>query len=164
LFGINDKNNGLSIKTKKLNLRPGYKKIILLTLYTRFVEMPKFTNDNNPFKNAHPLLEDRQKESAQVRAKYPNRCAVIVYTDDSNLQPLDKYKYLVPEDITLAQFMSIIRKKTKLNKEQAMWLYIDNTMPTTSSTIATLYQDHVDEDGFLYIKMVGENVFGSPPN
>jgi len=122
--------------------------------------MPSYTNDHNPFKIANTELDARKKESSQVRAKYPDRCPVIVYTDDKNLEPLDKYKYLVPEDITLAQFMQIIRKKIKLDSKKAIWLYVGNTMPVTSSTLSTLHTAHADEDGFLYIKLVGENVFG----
>lgn len=122
--------------------------------------MPSYTNDHNPFKIANPDLESRQKESAQVKAKYPDRCPVIVYTDDKNIGPLDKYKYLVPEDITLAQFMQIIRKKIKLDSKQAIWLYVGDSMPVTSITLNSLHNDSADEDGFLYIKLVGENVFG----
>lgn len=123
--------------------------------------MSKYTRDNNPFKNEHPELEKRKQESAQVKAKYPNRCAVIVYSNDSRLPEFEKYKYLVPDDLTVAQFMQIVRKKIKLSPEQAIFMYVaDNVLPPTSATLASIAKDHIDEDGFLYINIVGENVFG----
>ena len=123
--------------------------------------MPKYTRDNNPFKTEQPDLEKRKQESTHVKAKFPNRCAVIVYSNDDKLPKFDKYKYVVPDEITIAQFMQIIRKKIKLDANQSIFMYVaDNVLPATSATLATICQEHLDEDGFLYINVVGENVFG----
>jgi GABA(A) receptor-associated protein len=121
--------------------------------------MTKFTDDNNPFTIANPDIEERKKESAQIRSSYPDRYPVIVYTDESKFN-LEKNKYLAPDDITLAQFMTVIRKRAKLSSTEAIWLFIKGIMPATSSTIASLYEKNVAEDGFLYIKLMGENAFG----
>lgn len=131
--------------------------------------MVKYTDTQNPFTIEKPDLEDRKKESAQVRSKHGDRVPVIIYTDDKQLvqflEPQSdgskpKCKYLVSEDITLAQFTTIIRKRIKLTKEQAIWLYVGGDLPPTSSSLSSLYQDSKQEDGFLYIRIVGENTFG----
>ncbi len=124
--------------------------------------MPKYTCSENPFKTEKPNIEDRKKESAKVKAAYPDRFPVIVYSNDDKLSAMfDKYKYVVPDDVTIAGFMQIVRKKIKLDANQAIFMYVsDNVLPATSATIASVCKEHLDEDGFLYVNIVGENVFG----
>lgn len=103
----------------------------------------------------------RLSESNRIRNKFPDKTPVIVEKGSkSTLPEIDKNKYLVPSDITMAQFMYIIRKRLTLPPETALFLYIDSTFPTTSSLIKEIYSDHRDEDGFLYIQYTGENTFG----
>ena len=77
------------------------------------------------------------------------------------MPPLDKIKYLVPIDLTVGQFMYVIRSRLKLNAEKALYLFINGTIPASSSVILDLYELYKDEtDGFLYIVLNGENTFG----
>ena len=77
------------------------------------------------------------------------------------MPPLDKIKYLVPIDLTIGQFMYVIRSRLKLNAEKALYLFINGTIPSSSSVILDLYELYKDEtDGFLYILLNGENTFG----
>lgn len=71
--------------------------------------------------------EDFQK----LREKYPNRFPVIVEKNKKcqNLQDIDKKKFLVPEDLTVGQFVYIIRKRIKLEPSEALYLYCNNTLP-----------------------------------
>ena len=78
----------------------------------------------------------------------------------SNIQDIDKRKFLVPADLTVAQFMYIIRKRIQLPPEKAMFLFVNKVLPTTSSTMGSIYDEHKDTDGFLYIAYSGENTFG----
>lgn len=78
----------------------------------------------------------------------------------SNIQDIDKRKFLVPSDLTVAQFMYIIRKRIQLPPEKAMFLFVNKILPTTSSTMGSIYDEHKDPDGFLYISYSGENTFG----
>ena len=108
-------------------------------------------------------LEERIEESTNVLKKYPNRIPVIVEKSDKckELQDIDKNKYLVPEDLTMGQFLYVVRKRIQLDSEQALFCFVnDNTLPTTSSTMANIYNDHKDEDGFLYVTYCSENTFG----
>jgi len=113
------------------------------------------------FKEEHSL-ENRCQESSKIRSKYPDRIPVIVEkAARSSIQDIDKRKFLVPADLTVAQFMYIIRKRIQLPPEKAMFLFVNRVLPATSATIGTIYEEHKDEDGFLYIAYSGENTFGS---
>lgn len=107
-------------------------------------------------------IEKRKSESLKIRTKYPNKIPVIVERGKkSNLNAIDKNKYLVPEDLTMGQFLYVVRKRIQLDSEQALFCFVnDNTLPTTSSAMVNIYNDHKDEDGFLYVTYCSENTFG----
>merc|ERR1712062_283931 len=116
---------------------------------------------NWQFKADHPL-EQRMAESSKIRSKYPDRIPVIVQkVEGSNIEKIDKRKYLIPADITAAQFMWIIRKRINLPSERAIFLFVDKMVPQSSWTMGELYSQHKDADGFLYIAYSGENTFGN---
>uniref|UniRef100_A0A8C7RH72 Gamma-aminobutyric acid receptor-associated protein-like 2 n=1 Tax=Oncorhynchus mykiss TaxID=8022 RepID=A0A8C7RH72_ONCMY len=72
--------------------------------------------------------------SAKIRSKYPDRVPVIVEkVSGSQIVDIDKRKYLVPSDITVAQFMWIIRKRIQLPSEKAIFLFVDKTVPQSRS-------------------------------
>lgn len=106
-------------------------------------------------------LEERKKESKRILEKYPERLPVIVekYTG-TNLPELDKNKYLVPKDLTIGQFQYIIRKRIKLESDQALFLFINNNLIPTSSILSEVYKEQKSECGFLFIVISGESVFG----
>ena len=65
-------------------------------------------------------FEHRVSESQKIRSRYPDRIPVIVErAENSNIENIDKRKYLVPNDITVAQFMWIIRKR-KYSKQKIL--------------------------------------------
>ena len=73
---------------------------------------------------------------------------------------IDKHKYLVPNDISVGQFVYIIRKRVKLTPEKAIFIFINDVLPPTSTLMGDIYNEHKNEDGFLYITYAGENTFG----
>ena len=112
------------------------------------------------FKNKYSV-DYRIKESERLKQKYPDRIPIILDKQvNSDIQNIDKQKYLVPNDFTVGQFYFLIRKRLNINKEQALFLMINNIMITNSSLISQLYKEYKDKDGFLYITYQGENVFG----
>ena len=40
-------------------------------------------------------------------------------------------RYLVPADLTVGQFVYVIRKRIKLNAEKAIFIFVDNVLPPT---------------------------------
>ena len=112
------------------------------------------------FQEKYPL-EKRKTESTRILEKYPNRIPVIVEKEElSNIGVIDKKKYLVPVDLTVGQFMFVIRKRIKLPPEDAIFLFIDNTLPPTTSLMSQVYKQHANPDGFLYVLYSGESTFG----
>jgi GABA(A) receptor-associated protein len=112
-------------------------------------------------------LEKRCEESRKIRGKYPDRVPVIVENDKNSsmfsttLPTLDKKKYLVPLDISISQFMIIIRKRLKLDEKKGFFLIFENnTMATGTDTMGNMYEANKNEDGFLYINLCAENTFG----
>jgi len=105
----------------------------------------------------------RAASAASIRAKHPDRIPVIVdkRAGDSSLPEIDKKKFLVPSDLTVGQFMYVIRKRIKLAPEQAIFLFVAaGTLPPSAATLQTVYDQHHDADGFLYMTYSGENFFG----
>ena len=112
------------------------------------------------FKCKHTFNE-RIKESMRVKFKYPTRIPIICEKSiKSNMDTIDKNKYLVQDDITCGQFIYVIRQRLKLPPEKAIFLFVNGTIPCTSDGILHIYKKEKDKDGFLYIKYSDENVFG----
>ena len=68
---------------------------------------------------------------------------------------------MVPSDLTVGQFTYVIRKRLKLQPESAIFILVNDTFPSTTTEMSQLYHEHKNDDGFLYVKYSGENVFGS---
>jgi GABA(A) receptor-associated protein len=105
-------------------------------------------------------LTKRKLEAKRVREKYPDRIPIIVETANTTNLILDKNKYLCPGDVTCGQFIYVIRKKTKLKPEHAMFVFINGTMPAAASLMSQIYKEHADKDGFLYLVISQESTFG----
>lgn len=121
----------------------------------------KSSEDPNSFRNKHNILS-RKQESTRILGKYPERRPLIVEKDiNSDIQEIDKKKYLVPNDLTVGQFIYVIRKRIKLSPEKALYLFIDGTIPPTAALISSMYDRHKGEDGFLVMIYSAENTFGS---
>lgn len=107
-------------------------------------------------------FDQRLSESTRIRQKYPERFPVIVEKKPgSDIQAIDKRKYLVPNDLTIGQFVYVIRKRLDLSPEKAIFVFINNTLPPTAAAVSQIFQDNVEEDGFMYVMYSGENTFGS---
>ncbi|XP_031098112.1 autophagy-related protein 8f [Ipomoea triloba] len=112
------------------------------------------------FKQEHDLVK-RRAEAARIREKYPDRIPVIVEkAERSDIPNIDKKKYLVPADLTVGQFVYVIRKRIKLSAEKAIFIFVDNVLPPTGAIMSAIYDEKKDEDGFLYVTYSGENTFG----
>jgi GABA(A) receptor-associated protein len=140
------------------------------------------------FKLEHPL-ERRQAEANRIREKYPDRIPVrsfflfmyfayfsmmvcsnpkqlpceqviVEKAEKSDIPDIDKKKYLVPADLTVGQFVYVVRKRIKLSAEKAIFIFVKNTLPPTAALMSAIYEENKDEDGFLYMTYSGENTFG----
>ncbi|XP_028751797.1 autophagy-related protein 8f-like isoform X1 [Neltuma alba] len=117
------------------------------------------------FKQEHDL-EKRRTEAARIREKYPDRIpiclkVIVEKAERSDIPSIDKKKYLVPADLTVGQFVYVIRKRIKLSAEKAIFIFVDNVLPPTGAIMSAIYEEKKDEDGFLYVTYSGENTFGN---
>jgi GABA(A) receptor-associated protein len=113
------------------------------------------------FKSQHSL-EKRQKESSRIRTKFPDRIPVIVEKHEkSAMQDLDKKKFLVPEDLTLGQFMYVLRKRVKMDSKQAIYLFVNGGLIPVNTLLIDIYEKNKDIDNFLYCTISLEDTFGS---
>jgi len=123
------------------------------------MQKPKIVGKS--FKESHDF-EKRKKEADRIRQKYPERIPVICEkAANTDIPDIDKKKYLVPNDLTVGQFVYVIRKRIKLEPEKAIFIFVNNTLPSTAALMSQIYEDHKDDDGFLYVTYSGENTFGN---
>jgi len=114
------------------------------------------------FKHKKPFAI-RKQEASDIREKYPEKIPLIVekYQKETSLPKLEKSKFLVPKEITVSQFVTIIRNRMQLHPNQAFYLLINNrAIPSMSSTLAELYRDDKDRDGYLYMTYASHEMFG----
>lgn len=119
------------------------------------------------FEQTHSF-ETRKKESDRVMQKYEDRVVIIAepLKGDKNMEKnanisKPKNKFLVSYDITVAQFQCILRKRLNIQPESAIYIYCkSNVLPPTTYSLGQLYNEHVSNDGFLYIFYGSESTFG----
>jgi GABA(A) receptor-associated protein len=117
------------------------------------------------YKKSTPL-EERKKKSFKMTSLYPDRVPVIVEMSSSSASYTNyssashKIKYLVPYDISMGQFIKILRDKLKLEPSIALFFFINNKVFPITSLIGNIYKENADEDGFLYIEFCEESTFG----
>ncbi|XP_063173276.1 microtubule-associated proteins 1A/1B light chain 3C-like [Candoia aspera] len=84
------------------------------------------------------------------------------YPKEKMLPALNKIKFLVPQDFTMGQFVTIIRNRMALGSTQALYFLVDgnHSLVNMSCTMANIYITYKDEDGFLYITYASQEMFG----
>ena len=113
------------------------------------------------FQNKKNFFE-RKEEADRIMMKYPNRVPILVTKDKrcKDIPDIDRHKFLVPDDLTVGQFLYVIRKRIKLTPEKSIYLFFDSSIACTSSLISQVYLDKKNNDGFLYCTYTGESTFG----
>lgn len=102
-------------------------------------------------------------EVENIRKKFPTKIPVVVerYQREAYLPTMSKTKFLVPQELTIMNFAIIIKNRLRLPASRAFYFVIDNqSMASTSRTVAEIYKEHKDEDGFLYMTYASQEMFG----
>ena len=115
--------------------------------------------------NSSSSVETRKLESSRIISKHPDRIPIICERStkcNSQIPPIDKKKYLVPKDMTVGQFVYVVRKRILMKPEDALFVFASSTniLPQSSSLISEIYSKYSNEDGFLYMEYSGENTLG----
>ena len=80
----------------------------------------------------------------------------------TDVPDIDKAKFLVPSDLTVGQFVYVIRKRLSLSADKALFVFVGAALPPTSQLMREVYAQHADrEDGLLYVRYSGESTFGA---
>jgi GABA(A) receptor-associated protein len=96
-----------------------------------------------------------------ILEKYPDRVPVYVNKkENSDIDDISKHKYLVPNDMTMGQFIYVLRKRIKMDSKKALFVFVNNMIVCNSELMGEVYNKNKDEDGFLYMIYSGENTFG----
>lgn len=78
-----------------------------------------------------------------------------------DLPNLEKRKFLVPQEFTMSQFISIIRNRMQVGPNKALFFLVNNrSLVSLSKSLAEVYAENRNEDGFLYIHYASQEVFG----
>ncbi|KAF6145711.1 hypothetical protein GIB67_010672 [Kingdonia uniflora] len=113
--------------------------------------------------------EVKKRNSGTLEVVERLKEVIVEKVERSDIPNIDKKKYLVPADLTVGQFVYVIRKRIKLSAEKAIFIFVDNVLPPTAFTVglatagaimSAIYEEKKDEDGFLYVTYSGENTFG----
>lgn len=125
-------------------------------------------------------FEKRAAEAHRIRAKYPNRIPVICErAPRCDLPEIDKKKFLVPMNMMVGEFKYIVHKHINqcamtqqqnagsmlssvppITHEKTIYLFVNNTAPKAGALMQEVYEEHVAEDGYLYVEYSAENTLG----
>jgi GABA(A) receptor-associated protein len=115
-----------------------------------------------PFLSSNP--ENNLTEADRIMSKYPDRIPVIVERNpncSSNTPELDKRKYLVPIDLTMGQFLYVIRKRLQMSSDKAIFMFVGGYVTCNTDLVCKVYSNYHDRnDRFLYMSYSCENTFG----
>jgi len=114
------------------------------------------------FKQETPF-DKRCHLSQKILQSYHDRVPVIVEkSPNSDIPDIQRKKFLAPAEINISKFQMEIRKHIAIPPEKTIFLYVgNNVLPQQSATMAQIYNQYRDEDGFLYVVYSGESVFGA---
>lgn len=101
-------------------------------------------------------------DAKKILLKYPDRIPVLVNRakTEKTLPIIDRNKYLVPRDLTVSQFLYVIRKRIKLKPSQAIFLFVKNLLPPGSNMMGHIYETYRDGDYYLRVEYAAEEHFG----
>ena len=99
----------------------------------------------------------------KCKIQSPNSVPVFLYPASPYYQKvrLKTNKYIVRKDMSVAQFLYFIRGCLHPSISQGIILFTDQGgLPNISNSMGELYDRYVDIDGFLYLQIAMESVFG----
>jgi GABA(A) receptor-associated protein len=120
-------------------------------------------------------LDERKNITIKILEKYEDKCPIYLSIDKQILSNIDSMfikninRYIVTSNLTLTQFLSILRKKINFSQNESLTLFVEiyndkkiinSILAPLTSSIGSIYNNYKDEDGFIYLNIVKENVFG----
>ncbi len=114
----------------------------------------------------NPDVGKRKEECQHILNQFPEKIPIICEKDPKcrDLQDIDKTKFLVSNDLSVAQFHFMIRKKLNIQEDKSSFYLLVNGDFAISgdSLLSDIYQKHKNpEDGFLYMLYTSTLVWGN---
>ncbi|XP_014602371.1 PREDICTED: microtubule-associated proteins 1A/1B light chain 3A-like isoform X1 [Polistes canadensis] len=114
-------------------------------------------------KNRNIRKATRVADVETIKKRHPDKIPIVVerFPGEKQLPTLDNTKFLVPDYLSVAELIKILRLKLHLNPTQSFYLLTNSrSLVSGSMTMLQLYQREQDEDGYLYILFASQEVFG----
>ena len=127
-------------------LLPGKPKEIIENFVRTTKQETPWSDVSLPITNKLILIISRRKSCNSVIGKVVMWKLILVFLLLSSI---------------VGQFYFLIRKRIHLRPEDALFFFVNNVIPPTSATMGQLYQEHHEEDFFLYIAYSDESVYGA---
>ncbi len=109
-----------------------------------------------------------RKKIEQLLFKHPDRIPIVISSVSHKEHGVNRF--IVPVDMTVGGFMTLLRKKVELAATETIFIFIkknnDGTISTgdiiatTSATLGSLYEQYKDDKLVLNLIYEKENVFG----
>ena len=103
-------------------------------------------------------MEQRRSDNDRMQKFYPNSIQVVL---QSKSIFLDRSKYLVPNNLTIGQFLFYLRQKISVNTNKGLYLFVEQIdkdektmstyLPQTGNTLEMVYTNWRHIDGYLYM-------------
>ena len=96
----------------------------------------------------------------EIRIKNTDKVPILLQSRSSALK-IKKFKYLVARDCTMGDFFASVRKQCTLDDRKAMFFFCGDALLAPTLLVGDVDEEYKQPDGFLYVKVCEENVFGS---
>ncbi len=108
------------------------------------------TKSFSEFRNENEF-DERKRISNRIRSRYNDKIPVICEVSHKSKSidlKMERKKFLCPGDLSISQFMVILRKKLRLfDSSEALYLFVSDTIPNGTTEMNELYKNFKDEDG-----------------
>ncbi|GIY64590.1 autophagy-related protein 8c [Caerostris darwini] len=97
-------------------------------------------------------FESRKQESLDIYHLYPKSVPIILERAPNGKTPTaQKEKYLVPRNLSVTNFILMVKKNMILNHDASIYLLSKGKVLPPSWTMGEVFNEEKDEDGFLYL-------------
>ena len=103
----------------------------------------------------HRTPQQKRDDVLRLLKRYPDKIPVYV-------EGITQNKFLVPYDITVAQFLYMLREKVLMTPTESIFVFFGKRKEIMPSNmiIREVYDRLKDDDDMLYAFYAKENVFG----
>ena len=108
-------------------------------------------------------LDSRKSQYRKILENHPDKIPVILERDKHcTINKTIKTKYILSKEVTMAEFINIVREKLGLRPERALFFLINGKHSITlTEELGEIYEKYKDKgDGFLYMSYSEEMVYG----